>query len=100
MWVLVRALIASWRLSMLAHPAASWVRISRKRCCRNRATAAALGLDHVEFREGLAEDLPVENGWADVVISNGVINLCGDKQTVFKEIHRVLRRGGYTPLTR
>src|SRR5437868_1262776 len=41
-----------------------------------RQTAAALGLGQVEFREGLAEALPVEDGWADVVISNGVINLC------------------------
>lgn len=59
-----------------------------------RATAAALGLHQVEFRKGLAEDLPVEDGWADVVISNGVINLCADKRTVFGEIHRVLRAGG------
>jgi SAM-dependent methyltransferase len=58
------------------------------------ATADALGLKHVEFRHGLAEDLPVEDGWADVVISNGVINLCADKRAVFDEIHRVLRPGG------
>ena len=54
----------------------------------------ALELSHVEFRHGLAEDLPVEDGWADVVISNGVINLCADKRAVFDEIHRVLRPGG------
>jgi SAM-dependent methyltransferase len=60
-----------------------------------RATAASIGLHHVEFREGLAEDLPVDSGWADVVISNGVINLCADKRTVFREIHRVLRPGGH-----
>ena len=59
------------------------------------ADAAALGIDQVEFREGLAEALPVEDGWADVVISNGVINLCADKRAVFDEIHRVLRRGGW-----
>jgi arsenite methyltransferase len=47
---------------------------------KSRATAAKLGLANVEFREGLAEDLPVEDGWADVVISNGVINLCADKK--------------------
>ena len=58
---------------------------------KSRDTASALGLDHVEFREGLAENLPIEDGWADVVISNGVINLCADKQAVFAEIHRVLR---------
>jgi arsenite methyltransferase len=59
-----------------------------------RATAEQLGLSHVEFRPGLAEALPVEDGWADVVISNGVINLCADKRAVFDEIHRVLRPGG------
>jgi SAM-dependent methyltransferase len=59
-----------------------------------RQTAAALSLGHVEFREGLAEALPVEDGWADVVISNGVINLCADKRAVFAEIRRVLRPGG------
>jgi len=57
-------------------------------------TAHALGFDHVEFRRGLAEELPVEDGWADVVISNGVINLCADKRAAFDEIWRVLRPGG------
>ena len=61
---------------------------------KSRATAEQLQFGHVEFREGLAENLPVENGWADVVISNGVINLCADKRAVFAEIHRVLRPGG------
>ena len=60
-----------------------------------RATAASMGLDHVEFRQGLAEHLPVEDGWADVVISNGVINLCADKRAVLGEIYRVLRPGGH-----
>jgi arsenite methyltransferase len=61
---------------------------------KSRATAEHLQFGHVEFREGLAEVMPVENGWADVVISNGVINLCADKQAVFAEIFRVLRPGG------
>ena len=61
---------------------------------KSQASADALGLRQVEFREGLAEALPVEDGWADVVISNGVINLCADKQAVFAEIRRVLRPGG------
>ena len=61
---------------------------------KSRATATQLGFDQIEFREGLAESMPVEDGWADVVISNGVINLCADKQAVFAEIHRVLRPGG------
>ncbi len=59
-----------------------------------RRNAEELGLSHVTFREGLAEAMPVDDGWADVVISNGVINLCADKQAAFLEIHRVLRPGG------
>lgn len=59
-----------------------------------RDTARTLGLTNVEFQEGLAEQLPIDDGWADVVISNGAINLCTDKQAVFAEIHRVLRTGG------
>jgi arsenite methyltransferase len=62
---------------------------------KSRETAEALDLRRVEFREGLAEQLPVEDSWADVVISNGVINLCADKRAVFEEIHRVLRPGGW-----
>lgn len=59
-----------------------------------RRTAEELGDERVEFLAGLAEDLPVDDGWADVVISNGVINLCADKSRVLAEIHRVLRPGG------
>ena len=61
---------------------------------RSRNSAALMGLSNVEFREGLLEHMPVEDGWADVVISNGVINLCADKKQVFDEIWRVLRPGG------
>jgi SAM-dependent methyltransferase len=62
---------------------------------KSRATATGLGLDQVVFREGLAEKLPIEDSWADVVISNGVINLCADKRQVFEEVKRVLRPGGW-----
>jgi arsenite methyltransferase len=62
---------------------------------KSRQTAEVLGFVHVEFREGLAESLPVADGWADAVISNGVINLCADKRAVFDEIRRVLRPGGW-----
>ncbi len=61
---------------------------------KSRSTTKLLGFDNVEFREGLAENLPIEDGWADVVISNGVINLCADKRQVFSEIYRVLKPGG------
>lgn len=40
---------------------------------KSRATVDLLGLGHVTFRDGFAESLPVDNGWADAVISNGVI---------------------------
>ncbi len=58
------------------------------------AGAAMLGLANVEVRDGYAESLPVGDGEATVVISNGVINLCPDKQAVFHEMFRVLRPGG------
>lgn len=61
---------------------------------KSRATAREMALGHVEFREGLIEDMPVEDGWADVVISNGVINLVSDKLRALAEINRVLRPGG------
>jgi len=59
------------------------------------AEARRRGLTNVEFRDGLLEEMPVEDGWADVVISNGVINLCADKERVFSEIRRILRPGGH-----
>jgi arsenite methyltransferase len=62
---------------------------------KSTATAEMLDADHVEFRDGFAEQLPVEDDWADVVISNGVINLCADKAAAFLEIRRVLRPGGW-----
>lgn len=70
------------------------VDMTQEMLARARGAARELGLKNVEFREGLIEDLPVETGWADVVISNGVINLCADKQRILAEIHRVLRPGG------
>ena len=57
------------------------------------SVALSLGLQNAEFRAGLIEDLPLESDWADVVISNGVINLCPDKLGVYKEIFRVLKPG-------
>jgi SAM-dependent methyltransferase len=59
-----------------------------------QASAAEAGLANVEFREGLAEELPADDGSIDVVISNGVINLCPDKMAVMQEINRVLKPGG------
>jgi len=56
--------------------------------------ATEMGLTNVEVREGFAESLPVDDGWADVVISNGVVNLCPDKHAVFREMFRILKPGG------
>jgi arsenite methyltransferase len=56
--------------------------------------ARELGLSNVEVREGFAEALPVNDHTADVIISNGVVNLCPDKRAVFREMRRVLKPGG------
>lgn len=53
-----------------------------------------LGLHQLEFRKGLAEQIPLDDASVDVVISNGVINLTPDKARVFREIYRVLKPGG------
>jgi arsenite methyltransferase len=59
-----------------------------------RALRDGLGLEHVDFVEGLIEDPPVEPGSVDVVISNGVVNLAPDKDAVFDAVARALRPGG------
>src|SRR5919199_710768 len=59
-----------------------------------RRAAVEMGLANVEFREGYAEALPVADGWADAVISNGVLNLMPDKRAALEEVSRVLKPGG------
>ena len=61
--------------------------------------AAASGASNVAVRKGRIEDVPMEDGGADVVISNGVINLSFRKQRVLAEAFRVLRPGGRAALT-
>jgi arsenite methyltransferase len=58
------------------------------------AGAREMALANVDFRQGLAEKLPLEDESVDVVISNGVINLCPDKIAVMREVRRVLKPGG------
>jgi SAM-dependent methyltransferase len=60
----------------------------------SRAGATAMGVTHVEFREGLVESLPLPDEFADVVISNGVLNLTLDKTETLREWFRVLKPGG------
>lgn len=59
-----------------------------------RAAAAEAGLDNVAFRQGYGEELPVTDGWADAVISNGVLNLMPDKAAGLQEMARVLKPNG------
>jgi SAM-dependent methyltransferase len=59
-----------------------------------RAALAESGLQNVTFRHGYAEELPVAAGWADVIISNGVMNLFPDKGVALQEMARVLQPNG------
>lgn len=61
---------------------------------RARANAKRVNATNVEFRQGYLENLPVETGMVDVIISNCVINLSPDKEKVFTEAFRVLKPGG------
>jgi len=62
---------------------------------RARKNAVARGFNNVEFRQGDIEKIPVSANEADVIVSNCVLNLVPDKDTVFKEIFRVLKPGGH-----
>ena len=59
-----------------------------------RRSAREAAFDNVEFHQGFAEELPVPDGWADVVISNGVLNLTPDKSAALAEMARVLKPDG------
>jgi len=56
--------------------------------------AERLGYSNVEFRKGFLEQIPLQDGIADVVISNCVINLSPDKRMTYQEIFRILKPGG------
>jgi len=59
-----------------------------------RENARKGGFDNVEFRQGIIEELPVEDESVDVILSNCVINLSPEKHRVFAEAYRVLKPGG------
>lgn len=61
---------------------------------RARSGATAMNYDHLEFRQGYMENLPVPDNFADVVISNGVLNLTLNKEKTLKEWYRVMKPGG------
>ena len=59
-----------------------------------RSGASEMGASNVEFREGQADNLPLPDAFADVIISNGVLNLTPDKERTLTEWNRVLKPGG------
>lgn len=70
------------------------VDMTEKMVKKARQNAKKYGFANVEFMLGEIEKLPVEDKSIDVIISNCVINLSPDKQTVFEEAYRVLKKGG------
>jgi SAM-dependent methyltransferase len=70
------------------------VDMTRAQLTKARGLAKEAGMAQVEFREGYIEDPPVDDDWADCVISNGVINLSPDKPAVFAAAAAALRPGG------
>ncbi len=70
------------------------VDMTGEQLAKARRLAARDGYRGVRFEKGYIEEAPVTDGWADVVISNGVINLCDNKAAVFREIARILKPGG------
>jgi arsenite methyltransferase len=59
-----------------------------------RASARTMRATNVAFHHDVAEALPVPNAWADVVMSNGVLNLLPDKSIGLREMARVLKPAG------
>jgi SAM-dependent methyltransferase len=68
--------------------------MTREMVERARRNASAASLRNVEIREGLIEEIPLPDGYVDVVVSNGVLNLSTRKSRVLAEALRVLRPGG------
>jgi arsenite methyltransferase len=70
------------------------VDMTEEQLAKARRLAARDSYDTVRLELGYIEQAPVDDGSAEVVISNGVINLCDDKTAVFREIARILKPGG------
>jgi arsenite methyltransferase len=81
----------------MVSPAGQVVGIDMTQAMIEKAKSAAqeAGISNVEFRPGYAEALPIEDGWADVVISNGVLNLIPDKSAALQEMARILKPGDH-----
>ena len=85
------AIIASW--SAGATGQVIGVDLNPAMCLKAHAHAAAAGT-RMECREGRMENIPLPDGTADVVISNGVINLSFRKRRVVQELFRIVKPGG------
>lgn len=70
------------------------VDMTHKMLSKSRHGAKTMGASNTAFREGYADNLPLPDNFADVVISNGVLNLTPDKEKTLKEWGRVLKPGG------
>jgi ubiquinone/menaquinone biosynthesis C-methylase UbiE len=70
------------------------VDMTKEMIIRARENKIKLGATNTEFRLGEIENLPVESGSVDRILSNCVINLVPDKRRAFAEMHRVLKIGG------
>lgn len=90
------AIIASWSAGPEGHVIGIDVNPTMCRKAEANAEAAATAMD---CRTGRMEELPIENGSVDVILSNGVINLSFRKRRVFEEMFRVLAPGGRISIT-
>jgi SAM-dependent methyltransferase len=70
------------------------VDMTDEQLAKARRLAVRDRVDGLRFEKGYIEEAPVADGTADVVLSNGVINLCVDKSAVFREVARILKPGG------
>lgn len=90
------SIIASWSVGPTGRVIG--VDLNPAMCLKAQAHAAATGA-RMECREGRMEDIPLPDATADVVISNGVINLSFRKRKVVQELHRIVRPGGRLAFT-
>ena len=90
------ALIAGWQVGPSGRVIG--VDLNPAMCVKAQAQATTTGM-HMECRQGPMEEIPLSDASADVVISNGVINLSFRKRRVIQEIFRVLRPGGRMSIT-
>jgi arsenite methyltransferase len=90
------AIIAAWSAGPTGEVIG--VDLNPTMCLKAQAHAAASGMK-MDCREGRMEDIPLPDATADVVISNGVINLSFRKRKVIEELYRVLKPGGRISFT-